>query len=125
MRTATSAAATLFFLAATAAYAQHDSTRYINGLPVGEDDTAQVSSGDLAPVNRITPIPPANLPARLRDALEEGDQYNGWQDTIIYREENTGLYLVPLKYEGRVKVFGLNERGHPVTFREVTVRDGP
>lgn len=117
-------AATLLFSSATAVCAQEDSTRYIFGLPVSEDDTVrQVVTQDLEPKNRYTPVSVDKLPEKLRDALQKGEQYKGWQDSTIYFEENTGLYLVPIKYEEGVKLFGLSPNGQPVTYNEIVIRE--
>lgn len=109
-------------LSAFAVTAQGDSTRYIFGLPVTEDDTAtEFPQRDLDPANRYTPVAADQLPSDLREALETGEQYAGWKDSTIYYQKNTGLYMVPIRYEGGVKLFGLTEKGHPVTYNEITV----
>lgn len=110
--------------AVTAVFSQADSTRYINGLPVSEDDTVQqFPQADLGPKNKLTAVPVNKLPSRLLEVLESEDQYKGWQDSTIYFEKNTGLYLVPVKYKEGVKIFGLSENGDPVTFDEITVQE--
>jgi len=102
-------------------FAQSDSTRYINGLPVSEDDTVQqFPRNDLGPSNKLIPLTAKQLPPSVLEALEEKAQYQGWQDSTVYFEKNTGLYIVPVKYEEGVKIFGLNENGKPVTFSEVS-----
>jgi hypothetical protein len=109
---------------ATAVCAQEDSTRYIFGLPVSEDDTAsQVVANDLEPKNRYTPVSANDLPEKLRNVLQKKEQYRGWQDSTIYLERNTGLYIVPIKYDEGVKLFGFSENGHPVTYNEIVIRD--
>lgn len=116
--------AAFILLAATAVVAQEDSTRYINGLPVSEDDTAQQHpQRDLSPKNELMPVQTRNLPAKLKEVLEEEEHYRGWQDSTIYFDKNTGLYLVPVRYAEGVKVYGLNENGHPVTFSETSAGD--
>lgn len=116
--------AAIIWLISAKTFAQNDSTRYINGLPVSEDDTARqfLDKTDLEPKNSLGPVSISQLPQKLRDALEKGDQYDGWKDSTIYFEKNTGLYHVPVKYSEGVKIFGLNENGDPVTFREVSTR---
>ena len=118
--------AALLLSSATAVCAQEDSTRYIFGLPVTEDDTAgQVVTNDLEPKNRYTPVPANDLPEKLRNVLQNEEQYRGWQDSTVYLERNTGLYLVPVKYDEGVKLFGFNANGHPVTYNEIVIRDDP
>ena len=102
----------------TCALAQEDSTRYIFGLPVSEDDTAQVTQ-DLEPKNRLTVVAADQLPQKLREVLESEEQYRGWKDSTVYFQNNTGLYLVPIKNGESVTLFGLTENGQPVTFNEI------
>jgi hypothetical protein len=113
--------AAALLLAIIFAKAQNDSTRYINGLPVSEDDTVeQFINNDLGQKDQIKAVSPTELPRKVLKALKKGDQYDGWEDSTIYFDENTRLYLVPVKYKDGIKTFGINESGHPVTFDEVT-----
>ncbi|MEX2233251.1 MAG: hypothetical protein WD824_13900 [Cyclobacteriaceae bacterium] len=115
--------AAFILLALTTAFSQNDSTRYINGLPVSEDDTVgQFPQQDLGAKNKLIAVEVNDLPPKLLDVLKKEEQYHGWQDSTIYFEKNTGIYHVPVKYEEGVKIFGLNENGDPVSFREVTPR---
>ena len=101
--------------------AQNDSTRYINGLPVTNDDTVeQFIENDLGVKDKIRAISTSELPRKVLKALKKGDQYDGWEDSVIYFDENTRLFMVPVKYEEGIKIFGINEDGHSVTFDEVT-----
>lgn len=105
------------------AFSQNDSTRYINGLPVSEDDTVgQFPLEDLGAKNKLIAVELNDLPPKLMDALKKEKQYQGWQDSTIYFEKNTGIYHVRVKYEEGVKIFGLNANGDPVSFREITPR---
>lgn len=111
----------ILLLCSIAGLAQDDSTRYINGLPVTGDDSLSVTpTEDRPPYNKLIAVPMNKLPKRLRTSLEKESQYEGWQDTTIYRDKNTGLYIVPLRRSDGIRIFGLNKRGDPVTFREVT-----
>jgi len=116
-------AAVLVFFSVASAFAQEDSTRY-STLPVSEEDTAQVLQNDIEPENTLTAVPVNELPAKLRDVLEKEEQYRGWRDSTIYFQKNTGLYLVPVKHEEGVRLFGMNEHGHPVTFNEIIITRG-
>jgi hypothetical protein len=119
MRKVIISTAALLFGVVAAVFSQVDSTRYINGLPVSEDDTVTGFPGtDLGPKTILQPMSREDLPARLVEVLEKKPQYNGWRDSTIYFEKNTGIYHVPIKYNDGVKVFGLNENGDPVTFSE-------
>jgi hypothetical protein len=111
---------------ARAGRAQDDSTRYINGLPVTADDSiAATPPEDRPPFNRLIPVAGSKLPRQLLAVLEKESQYEGWRDTTIYLDQNTHLYIVPLRRSDGIRIFGLNKRGDPVTFREVADgRDG-
>ena len=111
----------LFLVAGmTQVFSQEDSTVYRNGLPISEDDTVrQFLQSDLEPKNKLTEVPPNALPSDLLDVLNKEEQYQGWQDSTVYFESNTGLYLVPVRTEDGVRIYGLNENGKPVTFDEV------
>jgi hypothetical protein len=101
-------------------YAQADSTRYIRGLPVSDDDTArQFPQEDLEPQDKIMVVPPYKLPSEVREALENQPQYQGWQDSTVYFDKNTRLYIVPVKNNEGIELYGLNENGEPVTFNVV------
>src|SRR5688572_17565561 len=90
---------------ATTAFSQNDSTRYINGLPVSEDDTVkQFPQEDLGAKNKLIAVELNDLPSKLVDVLKKEEQYQGWQDSTIYFEKNTGIYHVPVKYEEGVKI---------------------
>ncbi len=95
---------------------ESDSTVYRFGLPVSDDDTAeQFLQYDRIPRNEWTAIPVKDLPSEVLEAITEGKQYEGWRDSTVYYEKNTGHYLVPVESEGDIIIYGLNEDGEPVT----------
>ena|SRR5688572_16361098 len=96
---------------------EKDSTRYINGLPVSEDDTVQqFLPGDLEPKSKLMEVPPEALPSAILKVLNEQEQYRGWRDSTVYFESNTRLYIIPVRSRDGVTIYGLNEDGKPVTF---------
>lgn len=108
-------------LSAAELLGQNDSTKYRFGLPVSEDDTARhFPPTDFAPETRIQVVPASELPEEVLEALTTEEQYEGWRDTLVYFEKNTGLYRVPVKRKDGIRIFGLNKRGKPVTFDIVT-----
>jgi hypothetical protein len=110
----------VLLLCSRAGHAQDDSTRYINGLPVTRNDSIAVTPPeDRPPFNRLIPVAGSKLPKQLRAVLEKESQYEGWEDTTIYLDENTHLYIIALRRIDGIRIFGLNKRGDPVTFREV------
>ena len=113
--------AALIFLCTSRAFAQNDSTRYINGLPVSEDDTArQFLQTDLEPKDHLRAVPPDALPSDVLKALDRDALYNGWRDSTVYYDRNTSLFMIHIKSGQSVKIIGMNDRGKPVTFSEVT-----
>ena len=100
---------------------QNDSTIYRFGLPIPEDDTARnFPATDIEPETKMMAVPASELPAEVLEALTSQDQYEGWRDTTVYYEKNTGLYRVPVKDKDGIRIFGLNKEGEPVTFDMVT-----
>jgi hypothetical protein len=114
--------AAIITLSAGNVFSQDDSARYIFGIPVrSDDDTARsFPARDYVPPKKIKPVGVAALPAEVREALETEEQYTGWQDSTVYLDLNTGLYIVPIKHRTGVKIFGLNKKGEPVTYDEVS-----
>lgn len=114
--------AAFVFICTSRAFAQNDSTRYINGLPVSEDDTArQFLQTDLEPKDHLRIVPPDALPSDVLKALERDESYDGWRDSTVYYDRNTSLFLVHIKSAQSVKIIGMNGKGKPVTFNEVTI----
>lgn len=114
--------AAFIFLCTSRAFAQNDSTRYINGLPVSEDDTAsQFLQTDLDPKNHLKIVPPDQLPSDILKTLDRDGLYDGWRDSTVYYDRNTSLFLVHIKSAQSVKIIGMNGKGKPVTFNEVTI----
>ena len=105
-------------------YAQDDSTRYIFGIPVSDDDTVgNFPQRDRKPVNDLRAMTVRELPRELREALDEGPQYKGWRDTIVWYQQNTERYIVPVEYEEGIKIFGLDKEGNPRSYSEVSDPD--
>lgn len=116
--------ATLLPLCVIAARGQDDSLRYINGLPIPEEDSAsEVPVADQPPYNKLVAVNATTLPGGVREALDNDRHYEGWRDTIVYFDKNTGLYLVPVRRPDGIRIYGLNKNGKPATFREVTPPD--
>ena len=112
-----------FMLSAAELLGQNDSTIYRFGLPIPEDDTTrQFPPTDFEPESRMLAVPASELPEEVLEALTTEDQYQGWRDTSVYFEKNTGLYRVPVKSKDGIRIFGLNKKGEPVTFDMVTER---
>jgi hypothetical protein len=90
-------------------------------LPVNENDTTgEIPQNDVGRKTVVEVVAPAKLPAALRKVLDSEDQYHGWRDSLIYFNRNTRLFIVPVKHDSNVSIYGLDEKGNPVTFSEVT-----
>lgn len=107
----------IWLFSAVSGRAQGDSVRYYYGLPVtGEDSVIETETPDRPPYRRITTVPVDELPGELVKALDERPIYEGWRDTIVYFDQNSKLYVVPIPYDQGIRIFRLNARGKPVAF---------
>jgi hypothetical protein len=114
-------AAILVFTCVVHAIAQDDSTQYINGIPVTEQDSVDnPPPADLFPKENHQLVPRQKLPKKLLEALTEKSQFNGWEKTGVYLDTNTGLYIVTIPLDRGRKVFGLDKKGKTVTYDEVS-----
>jgi hypothetical protein len=109
----------------SAALAQTDSIEYVHGLPVtgDPDDTVTATTTDRAPKDILVEVPVDKLPRRLRKTLEKDPEYEGWEKFNVYRDVNTGLYILPIQRGSIIRTYGLNENGKPVTFSETSKGD--
>jgi hypothetical protein len=116
-------ALTLFvFAAVSPAASQDDSTQYILGIPVSEDDTVENFPGrDLPPGQNHVRVPSEKLPEHLQKVLKNKSIYKGWHLSPVYLDKNTNLYLITIRGKDAVRVFGLDEYGKPVTYDEVSI----
>lgn len=104
--------------------AQNDSTVYINGIPVTESDTVtNFPDTDLFPKTNHERIHYDKIPSKLRKILERKSLYKGWNQTGVFLDKNTNLYLVRVSVKKGYKIFGLDKNGNPVTFDEVSEKE--
>lgn len=110
-------------LVSTALFAQNDSTVYRFGLPVSEDDTTgQFLQSDRIPEDSWRALPLIEVPEDVLEAIRERKQYAGWEDSTVYYDKDTELYLIPVEREDGIRIYGLNKHGKPVTFDMVEPR---
>jgi hypothetical protein len=116
------AALLLFLIAWTQSAAQQqDSTIYVNGIPVSEDDTvANFPQTDFFPKENHRRVGTEKIPSKLRKALDTKPQFRKWEQTGVYFDTNTKLYIVKVPLENGYRIFGLDADGKPVTFDEVS-----
>jgi hypothetical protein len=55
------------------------------------------------------------LPDALRQTLEEGQQYRGWDHSTIYFDRTTKEYILTLTDPNSTRTFRFDESGKPVT----------
>ena len=75
---------------------------------------------DLEPKNHLRIVAPDALPSDVLKVLDREALYDGWRDSTVYYDRNTSLFLIHVKSGESVKIIGMNEKGKPVTFNEVT-----
>jgi hypothetical protein len=98
---------------------QQDSTVYLQGLPVSEDDTVQnFPHYDYFPKQDSEIIRYDLLPPKLQRQLKHNVNYKGWDQFPIYFNRHTDIYTIRIKEGGDTTVIGLNKNGKPVTFGE-------
>jgi|GEM_PF-5513888 len=103
-------------------HGQDDSTQYIDGIPVTESDTARdFPSNDFYPKDHHELIQRTKLPVQLRKVLDHNSLYHGWQQFPVYLDKNSNLYMIRIKQENILKVFGLDDHGNVVTYDEVEI----
>lgn len=104
------------------AFAQDDdSTLYINGIPVYDDSVQFFPQIDYLPKENHVMVNPDRLPKKLKKRLKKGDQYSGWEKSPVYLDTNTKLYLITIKGNDSIRIYGLNENGIPMTYDEIDV----
>lgn len=111
----------IFLSVAFSSHAQSDafdSTEYIFGLPVTNDDTVRQPFPDRAPKDVLIAVSEKEIPNRLKRSLEKNDLYKGWDRRGVFRDRNTGLYIISIREGSSTRTYGLNENGKPVTFDE-------
>ena len=95
-----------------------DSTEYVFGLPVTNDDTVYRRPADHAPKDILVRIPNSDLPKQLRATLNEDEIFKGWEQRGVFRDKNTDLFIVYIKKNDGTRMYGLNRKGKVVTFNE-------
>src|SRR5689334_15502921 len=100
----------LFFFFTITGYAQHDSTRYANGLPVSQDDTVQqFPQRDLNPVNELIRTEKREVPKKIIKRLQKDKLYEGWEKVPIYFDKNTKLYVIHIPSGNTSRTYHFNE----------------
>ena len=106
-------------MALSVAHAQVDTSRTAvvdtSGVANQNNKYTQELPKDIGPPKDSVRIAAAAVPARLRRRLQHEVQYRGWEESEIYLNRNTGLYMVYFTDSLRVRQYVFDNRGKPVT----------
>jgi hypothetical protein len=107
------------------AQTEADSTTYVHGLPVDEDDTvATFPQTDFYPNENVVKVSYETLSKKFKKGVSKIDQFAGWEKSPIYFDKNTNRYLIEMREGNDIKIYGFNENGRPVTYDEVSRNTG-
>lgn len=99
------------------AWSQSDSTLYINGLPVSEDDTVRnFPSTNYYPKNNEVIVGNRQLPEKLLDKLKKQSVYKGWERFPVLYNKSTDRYTVRVLSQNDTLYFGLDGNGNAVSY---------
>ena len=102
------------------AQADDDTIQYSHGLPItGEDTLSQeVDTLDREPKDVQIRLESGQIPTALRKTLRRGEQYKGWEQSAIFIQKNTGLYVVRITEGGTTRIYRFNGNGKAVSYDE-------
>lgn len=111
---------TLVLVASTVIAQDDDSIRFVQGVPmVGEDSAQTVPQGDSAPYDNVESLAPGKLPAAVQKALNESELFSGWRSKArVEFDNNTKMYWIHFSASGKVRSYAFNSKGDPVSVRE-------
>ena len=110
----------LVALSTATAFAQSDTTEFVYGIPVTEEDSVEnIPFPDLEPVDNYRKLSKSDLPSGLSNSLDRKEEFKGWEKRGVYLDRNTGLYIVTIPFGDAFRIFGLDKDGKGVTYKEV------
>lgn len=59
-------------------------------------------------------ITPKQLPAGVRQTLESGTQYDGWEKASVYKNKSGSVYIVEITKADTTRTFRFDKLGRPV-----------
>jgi hypothetical protein len=59
-------------------------------------------------------ITPAQLPAEVKQTLQSGSEYEGWEKAAVYKSKNNGRYTVEITKADTARIFRFDKLGRPV-----------
>jgi hypothetical protein len=71
---------------------------------------------DLPPIRNLAEVSKDTIPTRLIKTLRNSELYAGWETLPMYIDKNTGLYMLYLKKDSTITIYGFNEHGKPITY---------
>jgi len=58
-------------------------------------------------------IQPSEIPASLRNTLQ-GSQYKGWESGVIYRNQNSDMYMVEMRDGNQTSIYRFDQNGKAI-----------
>ena len=71
---------------------------------------------DLPPFQEMILMSKDTIPTRLRKTLQDNPLYSGWEGAPLYFDKNTDLYMLYMKNEKAITVYGFSEKGKAITY---------
>ena len=62
----------------------------------------------------MTRITSAEIPAAIKQTLESGSQYAGWERASVYKNKSGKTYVIEIKEADRTRIFRFDKNGKPI-----------
>ncbi len=112
-------------LSGSSLFAQDDDTiQFRQGLPVTTEDSAEYDHVDETyPPEGFESVAADEVPEKVRETLDGDDLYDGWRNAKIFFNDAARLYWVDFRLKDRIRRFGFNLDGAPVSVKEQDIDD--
>ena len=103
--------------------AQKDDTiQFRQGLPVTAEDSSEYDHVDTSyPPPGFESVAVDDVPRKLQETLDKDELYEGWRKAKIFRDSATDLYWIDFTLDKKIRRFGFNSEGAPVSVKEQDV----
>jgi hypothetical protein len=91
--------------------------------PLQNDKYATEVPKDSPPYKNQIEVAREDIPVRLLKTLQRDDLYKGWENSTIYLDENTHIYMLRMKRNSTITTYGFNKNGKAVTFDSFTQKE--
>lgn len=58
-------------------------------------------------------ITPEQLPAQVKQTLQSGTQYEGWEKAAVYKSETNDLFTIEISRADTTRIFQFDKMGRP------------